>query len=116
MAHGVSRHHVIYERPDYREDFERDFRSYPGLVVPMYDQFHLPDFPGSLHAELAPPQKPHTAHILGALIMLDSMRTKFRGKALEVIPRLADYLLAHNEPMGAHLCEQLRYIKIGVIK
>lgn len=116
MARGISRHHVIYERPDYRQDFEREFRSYPGLVVPMYNQYHLPDIPGSLHAELAPPKKPDRAHILGALIMLDTMRQGLQGKPLEVIPRLADYLMAHNEPMGAHLCEQLRYIYEGQVK
>lgn len=112
---GISRHHVIFERPDYQTEAELQFRNHRSLVVPMYDEWHLPTYPGSLHAEIEPPVKPDVNNIYGALIMLDSLRPRVRRDSLIVIDALSRYLRHHGEPMGENLERQLHYIRLGKV-
>lgn len=53
MERRVNKHHVMYERRNYKSKVERRFRNMGGLVVPTLIENHR-----ELHATLRPPKKP----------------------------------------------------------
>lgn len=61
----ANRHHVWFEKRDYRKRSEREFRNYKGFVIPD-TQIDVHNY---LHAEVEPPEKPYRDEMLGILAL-----------------------------------------------
>lgn len=68
----TSRHHILFESPDYPDGCLRRLRERGGLIIRMANPYHLPQYETALHRHVEPPIVP--SHAM-ARLLLDHCKT-----------------------------------------
>lgn len=82
----INKHHVWFERRDYRTSLDKRFRRYGGFVVPTLVEVH-----NELHAQVRPPLKPSPDLMRATLAHL----ADFDGNHEETLKRTIEYFDAY---------------------
>lgn len=104
-----NRHHVFFQRRNYKTGLERRLRNNPAFVIPMDVTVH-----GDLHANVGIPPKPKAELTYGILNNLDNH--PHRG-LLDGVLYTVDYLSGIEtktaQRLSDNLTKQLGYLIVG---
>ncbi len=108
---GTSRHHLAWNKHNYRTPLERKYRQHQGMVVHGIDN----DWHKELHASLKQPHKPTPDLMAGALVRLAQTDLITPLDGLYVV---SEYMLERDTKLsvriGEHLLEQAAYLECGL--
>lgn len=120
MLHKIntetSRHHVWWERQDYKKHHERSFRRHSGFIIPKVPNgVHR-----YLHAIIEPPEKPTRYEMEGVLRLVEERESWDSGNPYWAMEAAMSFFVGREveSPADAEHCRAIRYNlaqQIGVL-
>lgn len=106
----TNRHHLFFQKKNYKTGLERRLRNNPAFVIPMDIGIHR-----DLHHEVGQPLKPDSRLIYGILDNLDNHlhRGPLDG-VLYTVEYLEDSEHKQAERLAVNLSRQLGFVVLGV--
>lgn len=112
MGIEVSRHHLAWNKSNYKTPLERRYRQYRGMIVPdVANPWHK-----ELHANMGQPRKPTPELMIGALSILSQADLI---DPLDGLYAVSEFMLERDTRLsvriGEHLLEQAVFLEAGLL-
>jgi len=106
----TNRHHLFFQKKNYKTGLERRLRNHPAFIIPMDIGIHR-----GLHQEVKQPLKPDSRLIYG---ILDNLDNHLHRGPLDGVFYTVEYLegveTKQAERLAMNLTRQLGFVVLGV--